>query len=139
MFFMFHTVSMMTTDVSTFYLSSDSAGEPPHGFIRGVVFTSTPHLKRKGHSVSFHLKQGTENSIALKDCCVFCVFLLCMFAQNSFLYLDEVFGPSCPQHTATAVSQSVPSVLSYFTTVRVGTSIDHQLRFQKITLIKINN
>lgn len=43
----------------TLYLSSDSAGEAPHGFIGGVVFTSTPHLKGKRHSVSFNLKQDT--------------------------------------------------------------------------------
>lgn len=48
------------------YLSSDSAGEPPHGFIRGIMFTSTSHLKRKCHCVSFNLKQNTEQNVALQ-------------------------------------------------------------------------
>lgn len=49
---------------ATFYLSSDSAGEPPHGFVRSVVLTPTPHLKWKRHCVSFHLKQDTDKTDA---------------------------------------------------------------------------
>lgn len=64
-YLMFHTATMIKHDLAhagalLFYLSSDSAGEPPHGFIGGVVFTSTPHLKGKRHSVSFNLKRDTK-------------------------------------------------------------------------------
>ncbi len=114
------------------YLSSDSAGKPPHGFVRGVVLTSTPHLKGKRHSVSFNLKCDTEKNIALQCC----LCSLWMFVQNSFFYLDKVFGPSCPQDTATAIPQSVASILSHFTTVGVGTSIDNQLKHQRIFLVQ---
>lgn len=37
------------------YLGPDSDQEAPHGFVRCVVFTPTPHLKGEGHSVSIHL------------------------------------------------------------------------------------
>lgn len=47
------------------------------------------------------------------------------------MYLDKIFGPSCPQDTSTAISQSVPSILCYFTAVGVGTSIDDQLKYQR--------
>lgn len=59
---------MECASAPTFYLSSNSAREPPHGFIRGVVLTSTPHLKGKCHSVSFNLQQGTEKKVALHTC-----------------------------------------------------------------------
>lgn len=66
----------------TFYLSSDSAGEPPHGFIGGVVFTSTPHLKGKRHSVSFNLQQGTGEKRELSTpVCAKCSLFL--FVQNN--------------------------------------------------------
>ena len=116
----------------TFYLSSDSAGEPPHGFIGGIVFTSASHLKGKRHGVSFNLQQDTKECSSCVFTCVHCVHCVC---TNSFFYLDKVFGPSCPQDTATAISQSVPSILSYFTTVGVGTSVDNQLKYQRIYFV----
>ena len=57
-------------------------------------------------------------------------------AKQSVFYLDKVFGPSCPQDTTTAISQSVPSILRYFTTVGVGTGIDNQLKYQRIYLVE---
>lgn len=80
-------------------------------------------------------KTWHRKNVALQDClCTMC--LLCMFVKNSFFYLDKVFGPSCPQDTTTAISQSVPSIFCYFTTVGIGTSIDDQLKCQRIHLIK---
>lgn len=43
-------------------------------------------------------------------------------------YLYKVFWPSCPQHTATAIAQSVSSIFCYFSTIGVGSSIDDQLK-----------
>lgn len=40
---------------SFIYLSSDGAGETPHSFVRGVVFTSTSHLEGKCHCVTLNL------------------------------------------------------------------------------------
>lgn len=92
---------MERASAPTFHLSSDSAGEPPHGFVGGVVFTSTPHLKGKGHRVSFNLQQGTKKGIST---CLHVQYVQFMSVQTNLFYLDQVFGPSCPQDTATAVS-----------------------------------
>lgn len=82
----------------TFYLSSDSAGEPPHGFIGGVVFTSTPHLKGKRHSVSFNLQQGTGEKRELSTpVCAKCSLFL--FVQNNlFLPWPGLWAILSPRH-----------------------------------------
>ena len=67
-------------------------------------------------------------------CFAVCVCAQSVYVLYSFFYLDKVFGPSCPQDTATAISQSVSSIFCYFTTVCVGTSVDNQLKYYRIRL-----
>lgn len=50
--------------------------------------------------------------------------------RTTYYYLDQIFGPPCSQHTATAVSKGVSSIFCYFTAVGVGTSVDNQLKYQ---------
>lgn len=57
------------------YLSSDGAGEAPHGLIGGVVLATAPHLKGKGHSVSFNLQQDAEGTLGCGVTCVVVVLV----------------------------------------------------------------
>lgn len=76
------------------YLSSNSTGKPPHGFIRGVVFATTSHLKGKCHSISFNLQWNAERTLGSQFANNLCVVLL---VKIFFLfYLDQVFRPSRP-------------------------------------------
>lgn len=77
------------------YLSSNSAGEPPHGFIRGVVFATTPHLKGKCHSISFNLQWNKKRTLGSQFANNLCVVLLVKI-YIFFFYLDQVFRPSRP-------------------------------------------
>lgn len=75
-------------------------------------------------------KKGSSPRLYVQSVHCFCLY------KTTYFYLDQVFGPSCPQDTATAISQSVPSILCYFTAVGVGTSVDNQLKYQRRYLMK---
>lgn len=81
---------------STFYLSSDGAGEPPHGFIGSVVFTSASHLKGKRHSVSFNLKHNIVKMQLYKIVCALCLYCVCL-CKTAALTLTRSLGHPVPK------------------------------------------
>lgn len=104
--------------------------------LSGVLCSRPLLISKENVTVSpstYSRVQGGKRELSTPVCAKCSLF---MFVQNNLFYLDQVFGPSCPQDTATAISQSVPSILCYFTAVGVGTSVDDQLKCQRGYLVK---